>query len=288
MVAGPRDVAESTVASKLYSTSAPTQLGQVVVNPDGSNIMAAVTVTADTEFPTAAALNGTWAKTTVTTISGAAIMANDGTNEVLIGGEATNGLDVDVTRVIPGTSATHLGKAIDSAAGATDTGVSFLAIRDDTLSALTPVDGDYVPLRTDSIGALWVNVSSLLSGEDQTNLGLAVFQKPVATSTYTWDADVSAAYEASSVTKASAGVVRAVRGYNSGPAQFIHVGNNASLPANGTAPVEVIYVGTGQNFSIDFGATGKFFSVGVTVWNSSTGPTKTIGAADVWFSIDFK
>lgn len=44
----------------------------------------AQSITVDSEFPTAAALNGTWAKTTVTTISGAALMANDGTNEVLV------------------------------------------------------------------------------------------------------------------------------------------------------------------------------------------------------------
>ena len=65
--------------------------------------------------------------------------------------------DVDVTSIIPGTGATNLGKAIDTAAGATDTGVAALAVRDDALTTLTPVDGDYVPLRTTSTGALWVS-----------------------------------------------------------------------------------------------------------------------------------
>lgn len=73
-----------------------------------------------------------------------------------INGDATNGLDVDVTRVIPGTSATHLGKAIDAAAGATDTGVAILGVRDDVLSALTPIEGDYAPFRLDANGAAWV------------------------------------------------------------------------------------------------------------------------------------
>lgn len=77
-----------------------------------------------------------------------------------IGGDATNGIDVDVTRVIPGTSATHLGKAIDTAAGGTDTGVAALAIRDDALTTLTPADGDYTALRVDSTGALHVRVSA--------------------------------------------------------------------------------------------------------------------------------
>jgi hypothetical protein len=64
--------------------------------------------------------------------------------------------DVDVLSVVPGTGATALGKAIDSAAGATDTGVAVLAVRDDALSTLTPIEGDYVPLRVSSTGALHV------------------------------------------------------------------------------------------------------------------------------------
>jgi hypothetical protein len=76
-----------------------------------------------------------------------------------IGGDATNGLDTDVTRVIPGTSATHLGKAIDTAAGATDTGVGALVVRDDALTTLTPADGDWTVLRVDSTGALHVRIS---------------------------------------------------------------------------------------------------------------------------------
>lgn len=77
----------------------------------------------------------------------------------VIGGDATNGLDVDVTRLIPGTGATALGKAVDSAGGATDTGVAVLALRDDTLTTLTPADGDYTNLRVDSTGALHVRIS---------------------------------------------------------------------------------------------------------------------------------
>jgi len=67
---------------------------------------------------------------------------------------------VQADSVIPGTGATNLGKAIDTAAGATDTGIAPLAIRDDSLSALTPIEGDYVPLRVNSTGALHVTGSS--------------------------------------------------------------------------------------------------------------------------------
>jgi hypothetical protein len=95
-----------------------------------------------------------------------------------INGDATNGLDVDVTRlpalpegtnnigdvdvlsVVPGTGATALGKAVDSAAGATDTGVALLFVRDDALSALTPAEGDYVPGRVNANGAIHTHIAS--------------------------------------------------------------------------------------------------------------------------------
>ena len=65
--------------------------------------------------------------------------------------------NVDVESVVPGTGATNLGKAVDDAAGATDTGVAALFVRDDALTTLTPADGDYVRGRTDSLGRLWTH-----------------------------------------------------------------------------------------------------------------------------------
>lgn len=49
--------------------------------------------------------------------------------------------------------------AVDTALGATPTGTLAVAIRDDALSALTPVEGDAIGLRVDANGALWVAVS---------------------------------------------------------------------------------------------------------------------------------
>jgi hypothetical protein len=106
------------------------------------------------------------------------VQLSDGTDSALItaSGEvnvilgANSGVDigdVDVTSVIPGTGATNLGKAVDTAGGATDTGVAALVLRDDALTTLTPVDGDYVRLRVDSTGALWTRPTS--SG-DQSNV----------------------------------------------------------------------------------------------------------------------
>jgi hypothetical protein len=46
--------------------------------------------------------------------------------------------------------------AVDAALGATPTGTLAVAIRDDSLSGLTPVEGDAIGLRVDANGALWV------------------------------------------------------------------------------------------------------------------------------------
>jgi len=73
--------------------------------------------------------------------------------------------DVDVTSIIPLTGATNLGKAIDTIAGATDTGVAALYTRVDTLGTLTPADGDFVSARTNDRGALWVEHDGAIDTE---------------------------------------------------------------------------------------------------------------------------
>lgn len=97
----------------------------------------------------------------------------------------------------------------------------------------------------------------------------------------------STAYEASNVVKAAAGKVFEIRGYNSGSAQWIQIHDASSLPADTAVPEDIIYVGANNNFSITY-PRGKSFGTGIVVCNSSTGPTKTIGAADCWFSGEYE
>lgn len=186
-------------------------------------------------------------------------------------------------------AATSIAKAEDAVAATGDVGVSVLAIRKDTPTNLVSAEGDYASLEVDANGNVHTNLGTLISGEDQTNMVLGTKSKPMASATYTWDVSKSTAYEASRLAKASAGVVRSITGYNSlGSAQFIQLHNAASLPANGVVPDVIITVPASSNFTIDLGENGYYCSTGIVACNSSTGATKTIGAADCWFTVSFK
>lgn len=110
---------------------------------------------------------------TLNSMSGGAVVATDdtGTSHVqivklaisadgsatVIPADATNGIDVDVTRVIPGTTATSLGKAEDAAHASGDTGVMALAVRNDSAAtSLSGTDGDYTPIAVDANGRQFV------------------------------------------------------------------------------------------------------------------------------------
>jgi hypothetical protein len=115
-------------------------------------------------------------------------------------------------------------------------------------------------------------------------------ETPDATSTYAPTNATTTVYATNLVAKASAGVLFCVTGYNSrASAQFIQLHNTASLPADTAVPVMTFLVSGQSNFSLDFGGKfGRFFSTGITICNSSTGPTKTSGAADCWFDAQYK
>lgn len=99
----------------------------------------------------------------------------------------------------------------------------------------------------------------------------------------------SAAYEASRVIKATPGILFGLNIYNSkGSAQFIQLHDATAVPTDAAVPVEVLTVPATSNLTISFGEHGKAFGLGIVVCNSSTGPTKTIGSADCWFSPRFK
>jgi hypothetical protein len=106
-----------------------------------------------------------------------------------------------LTSVTPGTAATSLGKAVDSVAGATDTGVAALMQRIDTPAAVTPANGDYVVPRLDNFGRQWVNIGAGTVAATQSGTWSAI---QVYTA-ITWGTPVSTAVTtAATVTAANA------------------------------------------------------------------------------------
>ena len=87
--------------------------------------------------------------------------------------------DVDITSIIPGTGATNLGKAEDTAHTSGDTGTLMLGVRNDSaVTGLSDANGDYTPIATDSNGRLFINTisaisSSMTPGTAAANLGKA-------------------------------------------------------------------------------------------------------------------
>ena len=75
--------------------------------------------------------------------------------------------------------------------------------------------------------------------------------------------------------------------YNSNAAtQFIQLHDSEVLPPDGAVPVMFWPVATVSTFSLGY-LPGRSFQRGIVLCNSSTGPTKTIGAADCFFDAQY-
>jgi hypothetical protein len=113
-------------------------------------------------------------------VAGSAIIGNVRIDQTTPG--TTNAVSAAVTSIVPGTAATSLGKAIDTALGATDTGVLAMGVRDDALATLTEADGDVTVMRTNARGAQWVALDSTAAQTVTLAAGTAAYGKLSANS----------------------------------------------------------------------------------------------------------
>lgn len=161
-----------------------------------------------------------------------------------------------ITSQVPGTAATNLGKARDSAIGATDTGVAILGVRRDAPTAETPVAGDYVVPQVSNLGAQYVTSIAHVNG------GATPYRLISAAST-----------NATSV-KASAGQIYSIAAMNTNAAvRYLKLYNLASAPTVGTStPVQVYALPPSGGVTLSL-PVGMAFSTGIAL-------ATTTGAAD--------
>ncbi len=215
--------------------------------------------------------------------------------------------DVDVASVtgnvtvVQGTG-TNLHTVVDSGTITTVSTVTAVTAISNALPAGNNNIGDVdiasaLPAGNNNIGDVDVaTLPALVAGSaiigkvaiDQTTPGttnnVTTIDIPTASSTYALTNVSSTAYETGHILKGSAGYLFMLTGYSSRTTeQFIQLHNTTTVPADTAVPVLIFKVPAGGNFSFDLGKYGRYFSTGISICNSSTGPTKTIGSADCWF-----
>lgn len=70
-------------------------------------------------------------------------------------------------------------------------------------------------------------------------------------------------------------------------AQSILMFDASTLPADTAVPLMAFHASAGSVLSVYYGEMGRLFRRGIILCNSSTATTKTIGAADCFFDVEY-
>ena len=99
--------------------------------------------------------------------------------------------------------------------------------------------------------------------------------------------DDSVALEDHTISKSSPGDIYSFTGYNDNALpQFIQLHDSATLPVNGAVPVVTFEIAAKSNFTWTE-STGRAMVNGITICNSTTLATKTIGVSDLWLNVTY-
>lgn len=94
-------------------------------------------------------------------------------------------------------------------------------------------------------------------------------------------------YENARIVKGGEGILCGFTVYNSsGSDQFVQWHDSAVIPPEGAIPEGFVKVTTATDKGVVW-LPGRTFRRGITLCNSSTGPTKTIGSADCFFDAQY-
>lgn len=98
----------------------------------------------------------------------------------------------------------------------------------------------------------------------------------------------STVHEASHVAKAGLAWCFGFHVYNAKvAAQFVMLFDASALPADGATPEAYWTVPASSQLDVSYGTLGRVFRQGIILCNSTTEPTKTLGAADCFFDVQY-
>jgi hypothetical protein len=156
-----------------------------------------------------------------------------------------------------------------------------------TVTNLTQFNGTAITMKAASVAAVAADPALVVAISPNNTVQTAA--TPQSAAAYSPTNATTTAYVSNLVAKASAGTLYCITGFNSRTSsQFIQVHNATATPTAGAVPSMIFIVPASSNFSLDLTPYGRYFSTGITVCNSSTGPTLTVGSADCWFDVQYK
>ncbi len=171
---------------------------------------------------------------------------------------------------------TETAPASDTASSGQNGRLQRLAQRLTTLIAVFPTTID-----TNS-GNKSASTLRMVLATDQPTVPTA--EQLTASATNSWTRVPSTAAETGHILKGSAGRLYKVMGYNGkSTSQFIQIHNTTTVPSDTAVPIHSYPAPPLSHFNFDFGSIGDYYATGISICNSSTQATKTVGSADCWF-----